>query len=79
MENGCGHGNEGMTWENGNDMHTLPCVKWIARRKLMYRCRELVSGLCGDLEGVANGKEVKGYRYIPADSLRCTAETSTTP
>ena len=61
----CGHGNEGMTWENGNDIHTLPCVKRIARGKLMYSAGSSSRGSVVTWRGVTNGKEVRDIGIHP--------------
>ena len=33
---GGGGGGEGMNWEFGIDVYTLPCVEWVTNKDLLY-------------------------------------------
>ena len=82
----CGHGGKregGTNWEIRIDIYTLPCVKQIASGNLLYSTGS--SAWCSVMTQMGGmgggGREVQEGRDICihiADSLRCTAETSTT-
>ena len=73
-----------MNWEIGIDMHSLPCVKQIARGKLLDQtgssawCSVTTWGEGGG--GWEEGPRRRDYMRTytdTADSLHCTAETNT--
>ena len=70
---------EGIVKENRINMYTLLYFKWIIKKVLLYRRRELHSVLCGSLDG----RGIWGGRGMDtgicmAESLPCPPETVTT-
>ena len=70
-----------MNWKVGSDVFTLLCVKQVSSGKLLYsmgssvRCSAMtLEGWDGGWEGGLSGR---GQCMHIADSLHCTAETST--
>ena len=62
------------------DLHTLPCVKQTAGKKLLQKHRERSPVLCDELEGWGKRRVVRtggDMSILAAESRSCTTTTST--
>ena len=66
---------EGIVMKFAMDIYTLPYLKWITSKDLLYR--ELCSMLCGSLDGRGVWGRINACIYM-AESLGCPPETITT-
>ena len=76
-------GEVGMNWESSMEIHTLPCVKWIANGKLLHRAGSLAWCLWNiqGWDGMGGRTEVQegADMCLPlTDSCWCMVETGTT-